>query len=105
MTKKYLANVIEILAEKTHLLLTEEQAQAVVDETGPYRDEILEGSCWDTAPREVLVSELCKKITGRESWCNAETWEDPKGYQEWLTNFIRGAAKQGYAFVKDEENG
>lgn len=102
MTEKYLENVIEMLADRTGLRLTPDQAQAVVDETGPYRDEILEGSCWDTAPREVLVSELCKKITGRSSWINMEIMEDSVGYEKWCRKFVQGAEKQGYAFVEDK---
>lgn len=99
MTEKYLENAIEVLAERTGLRLTPKQAQAVIDETGPYRDEIMEGSCYDTAPREVLVSELCKKITGRESWCNSDIWNDREGYEKWLSDFVQNASDQGYAFV------
>lgn len=105
MTEQYLENVIEMLAEKVNLRLTPEQAQAVVDETGPYRDEILEGSCWDTAPREVLVSELCKKITGRASWINMEIMDNPEGYEKWIRDFVQGAKDQGYVFVEDENDG
>lgn len=101
MTEKYLENVIEVLAERTGLRLTPDQAQEIVDETGPFHAEILEGSCWDTAPREVLVSELCKKLTGRASWTNSEIWNDREGYNKWLTDFVRGALAQGYSTVED----
>ncbi len=103
MTEKWVENVIEMLAKKTRLRLTSDQAKSIVDETGPYRDEIMEGSCWDTAPREVLISELCKKLTGRESWCNSETWEDPEGYEQWIRDFVQAADDQGYIFVEDED--
>lgn len=99
--EQYLKNVIEMLTERVSICLTEDQAREIVDRTGPYRDEIREGSCSDTAPREVLIDELAKKLTGREAWTYGDRRADPKGYDKWLDDFVQAADDQGYAFIED----
>ncbi len=104
MTEKYIENVIEVIAKKTGLLLSPAQAKQLVSRIDhlSVKDEIEEGSCYDTYPREVLVDTLCEKITGRAAWTYGEMAENPGGYEVWLERFIEDAAIQGYKFRRDE---
>lgn len=101
--KTYVSKVIELIEKGSGVHLTEEQAIGLINDSG-FKDEIVEfngETIWDTSPRETLISVLCEKITGRQSWHNSEIINDPEGYQKWLESFSQMALKRGYRIVND----
>ena len=101
--KPYVANVINMIADRACIQLTEDQAIALIKDTG-YEDEIVEfegETVWDTAPRETLIDALCLKITGRAMWSNGEIMVNYEGYDVWLESYITQAVAYGYEIVED----
>lgn len=93
----------DMLTTKTNLILTDTQLDELLPLTDFYGEEILEGSVWDSAPREVLVGVLCEKLTGRQQFCNSEIWDDRDAYEKWLEEFVSKAAELGYEFEEEKE--